>query len=194
MWCWKLKKESLLKSFKAKASGTQLKIKKFCFVATFFFKVLCFFMVNITVLWVESMLCWVYQRKEVVGSITQVYAPTSDDEDEVEQFYEQLDSIIAKTLKKDILVVQGSWNAKVGPDIATLGRDRGKIWRWRNKWQKMDTPCHHRLTLANTLHPHKLSMTATWRIPNGLVYNQIVFILTPQHFKSSINKANTRSF
>ena len=50
--------------------------------------------------------------------------PTSDHEDEeVEQFYEQLDSIIAKTPKKDILVVQGDWNAKVGPD-AYLHRER----------------------------------------------------------------------
>ena len=30
-------------------------------------------------------------------------------------FYEQLDSIIAKTPEKDTPVVQGDWNAKVGP-------------------------------------------------------------------------------
>ena len=42
-------------------------------------------------------------------------APTSDHEDEaVEQFYKQHDSIIAKTPTKDVLiVVQGDWNAQV---------------------------------------------------------------------------------
>ena len=45
-----------------------------------------------------------------------------------------------------------------------------------------------------TLHPQKLSRTATWHAPNGQVHNQIDFILTPRHFKSCINKANTRSF
>ena len=41
-------------------------------------------------------------------TVIQTYAPTSDFEtEEVEQFYEQTDSIIAKTPKKDILVVQG---------------------------------------------------------------------------------------
>ena len=41
-------------------------------------------------------------------TVIQVYAPTSDPEnEEVEQFYEQLDSITAKTPKKDTLVVQG---------------------------------------------------------------------------------------
>ena len=55
---------------------------------------------------------------------------------------------------------------------------------------------NHQLTLANTLHPHKLPMTTTWHAHNGQVNNQIDFILTPQHFKfkSSINKANARSF
>ena len=45
-------------------------------------------------------------------TVIQVHAPTSDHE----QFYEQLDSIIAKTSKMDILVVQGDLNAKVDPD------------------------------------------------------------------------------
>ena len=49
-------------------------------------------------------------------TVIQIYAPTSDHEDEeVEQFDEQLNSIIAKTPKKDILVVQGDRNAKIGP-------------------------------------------------------------------------------
>ena len=37
-------------------------------------------------------------------------------------------------------------------------------------------------------------LTAAWHSPNRQVHNQTDFILTPQHFKSSINLANTRSF
>ena len=45
-------------------------------------------------------------------TVIQVLAPTSNHEDEeAEQFFEQLESNIAKTPKKDILVVQGNWNA-----------------------------------------------------------------------------------
>jgi len=50
------------------------------------------------------------------------------------------------------------------------------------------------LTLANTLYPHKVSRRTTWHAPNGQVHNQIDFILTQQRFKSSINKAKTRTF
>ena len=50
-------------------------------------------------------------------NIIQVYTPTSDhDEEEIDELYEQLDSIILTVLKKDFLVVQGDWNAKVGLD------------------------------------------------------------------------------
>ena len=47
-------------------------------------------------------------------TVIQVYAKRTDHEDEeVERFYEQLDIIIAMAPKKDLLVVQGDWNAKV---------------------------------------------------------------------------------
>ena len=107
-------------------------------------------------------------------TVIQVCAPPSDHEDEkVKQFYEQLDSIIAKTPKKDILVVQGGWNAKVGLDAhqhwtVTVGRfdigntnDRG--------WRPLEFAESPRLTLANTLHPHKVSRTTTWHAANFLI-------------------------
>ena len=47
----------------------------------------------------------------------QAYAPTSDyNDDNVKDFYEQLQEVLDQTPKKDILVVQGDWNAKIGED------------------------------------------------------------------------------
>ena len=37
-------------------------------------------------------------------------------DNEVDNFYQQLHEIIDQTPKKDILVVQGDWNARVGRD------------------------------------------------------------------------------
>ena len=48
-------------------------------------------------------------------TIVQVYAPTSDyDDNEIEELCDQLQNVIDQTPKEDILVVQGDWNAKVG--------------------------------------------------------------------------------
>ena len=47
--------------------------------------------------------------------IVQAYAPTSDyDDNKIEEFYDQIQNAIDQTPNKDILFVQGDWNAKVG--------------------------------------------------------------------------------
>lgn len=132
-------------------------------------------------------------------TIIQVYAPTTDyDDDAVETFYEELENTIKATPKKDFLIVQGDWNAKIGTDAhehweGTAGRfglgetnDRGL--------RLLEFARSHKLTAANTLFPHKTSRRMTWHSPNGVTHNQIDYILTPQRFKSSINKAQTRTF
>ncbi len=93
-------------------------------------------------------------------TVIQVYAPTQDYADEViEEFYDELDTTIRTTSKKDLLIVVGDWNAKVGPDAynqwsGSVGRfgegdtnDRGL--------RLLEFTSGHSLTLANILFPHK---------------------------------------
>ena len=50
-------------------------------------------------------------------SIIQVYAPTTDHTDEeIETFYNELQNSISKISKKNIIVIQGDMNAKIGKD------------------------------------------------------------------------------
>ena len=47
--------------------------------------------------------------------VIQVYVLTSNAEEaEVEQFYEDLQDLLELTPKKDVLLIIGDWNAKVG--------------------------------------------------------------------------------
>ena len=56
-----------------------------------------------------------FQGKPFNIIVIQVYAPTSyTKEAKVEQFYEDLQDLLKLTPKKDILVIIGDWNAKVG--------------------------------------------------------------------------------
>ena len=132
-------------------------------------------------------------------TLIQVYAPTSDHSDEeVETFYEELEQTIKKAPRKDIVYVMGDFNAKIGPDAhahwaGTVGRfgtgetnDRGL--------RLLEFASSHKLTIANTLYPHKPSRRTTWHSPDGKTHNQIDYILTPKRFKSSINKPKTRTF
>lgn len=55
------------------------------------------------------------QAKPVNLNIIQIYAPTADKyDDEIEDFYEHLKSIIRLTKKHEINIVIGDFNAKVG--------------------------------------------------------------------------------
>ena len=56
-----------------------------------------------------------FQDKPFNITVIQVYAPTSyAEETEVERFYEDLQDLVELTPKKDVLVIIGDWNAKVG--------------------------------------------------------------------------------
>ena len=132
-------------------------------------------------------------------TIIQIYAPTSTyNDEEIEQFYETVDNTIQESHKKNILIVQGDFNAKIGSDeneewAECVGRfgigvrnDRGQ--------RLLEFAGKHRLVAANTLFPYKKSRCTTWHSPNGEVYNQIDYILTPQRFKSSIIRTSTRTY
>ena len=52
-------------------------------------------------------------------TIIQAYVPTTDyDNDDIEDFYDQLQEVIDQMPKKDIFLVQGDWNAKIGEDAS----------------------------------------------------------------------------
>ena len=56
-----------------------------------------------------------FQGKPFNTTVIQVYAPTSNaEEDAVEQFYVDLQDLLELTPKKDVLFIIGNCNAKVG--------------------------------------------------------------------------------
>ena len=63
----------------------------------------------------DRMISVCFQSKPINITVIQVYAPTSNaEEDEVEWFYEDLQDLLELTPKKDVLFITGDWNAKVG--------------------------------------------------------------------------------
>ena len=63
----------------------------------------------------DRMILFHLQGKPFNITVIQVYAPTRKaEENEVEQFYEDLQDLLELTPKKDILFIIEDWNAKVG--------------------------------------------------------------------------------
>ena len=62
-----------------------------------------------------------FQGKPFDITVIQAYAPTSNAEEaELERFYEDLQDLLELTPPKDVLLIIGDWNVKVGSQ-ETLG-------------------------------------------------------------------------
>uniref|UniRef100_H3A4I6 Reverse transcriptase domain-containing protein n=1 Tax=Latimeria chalumnae TaxID=7897 RepID=H3A4I6_LATCH len=125
-------------------------------------------------------------------TIIQVYAPMSThDDEEIEDFYHQLEDQMSKIPKKNITIVQGDWNALVGMDA--YNDWKGIVGRFANNTTNdrglrlLEFAQNNNLILANTLFPHKKSQRWTWHSPDGNTHNQVDYILI-------INTAGMRSF
>ena len=132
-------------------------------------------------------------------TIIQVYAPQSGHNDsEVDHSYQQLKETIDQTPKKDILVIQGVWNAKVGKDTqANLGEVCGPYCNVETNGRGLrllEFATFHNLVLTNTLGPHKPSRRWTWHSPDGIHLNQIDYILVKKRFRSGVIIHKTRNF
>jgi len=132
-------------------------------------------------------------------TVVQVYAPTQDCCDEViDDFYENLNDLIKTIRRKDILVVQGDWNAKIGEDAYENWKGVvGKFGHGETNergLKLLEFAKNHQLIVANTLFNHKISRRTTWHSPDGKTHNQIDFILISKRFSSGINRAKTRTF
>ena len=78
------------------------------------------------------MISVLFQSKPFNITVIQVYAPSSNAEEaEVEWFYEDLQDLLALTLKKYVLFITEDWNAKVGSQ-ETPGVT-GKFGFWSTK-------------------------------------------------------------
>ena len=55
-----------------------------------------------------------FQGKPFSITVIQVYAPNTNAEAEVGQFYNDLQDLLELTPTKDVLFITGDWNAKVG--------------------------------------------------------------------------------
>ena len=65
---------------------------------------------------ISSRICTIrITAKPLNIGLIQIYSPTSDyTEEQMENFYSQLQSTINSMKKKSMLIVQGDWNAKLG--------------------------------------------------------------------------------
>ena len=123
-----------------------------------------------------------------------VYVPTSNAEEaEVERFYEDLQDLLELTPKKDVHLIIGDWNAKVGSqEIPGLTGQFGLGVRNEAGQRLIEFCQENALVIAHTLFQQHKRRLYTWTSLDGQYQNQIDHILCFQRWKSSIQSAKTR--
>ena len=123
-------------------------------------------------------------------TIIQVYAPTNDAEEGVkEDFYQQLQSAYSKTKARDLTMVIGDLNAKVGADDRNWEVSMGTHGEGvinENGEMFCDFCTSNGLVIGGTLFPHKKSHKLTWRSPDGITENQIDHVAINKTWRSSL--------
>ncbi|VDP71766.1 unnamed protein product, partial [Schistosoma curassoni] len=110
-------------------------------------------------------------------NIIQYYALTNDSNDDIkDQFYERLQSIIEKCQRKDLTILMGDLNDKVGKDNTgyedIMGR-HGLGERNENEQRFANLCAFNKLVICGTIFPHKRIHKATWTSPYYTTENQI---------------------
>ena len=109
------------------------------------------------------------QGKHFNITVIQVYAPTSNAEEaEVEQFYEDLQDLLERTPKKDVLFIIGDWNAKVGSQETPGVTGKLGLGMRNEAGQILIQFCQENaLVIANTLFQQHKGRLYTWTSPSG---------------------------
>jgi len=123
-------------------------------------------------------------------TIIQCFAPTNNAQPfEKEEFYNKLQAVVDNAPNRDILIIIGDLNAKVGRNDASIERIIGKEGLGdtnENGEDLVDLCALNDLSIGGTLFPHKRVHKATWISPAGVTENQIDHILTSQRWRTSL--------
>ena len=135
------------------------------------------------------------RRKFNNTSIIQAYAPTtSHSDEEVEQFYEDLQSLIDQVPKRDELFVVGDFNSKVGGihEPSVIGQYSNVARGYNDRGERLVTFCkQNNLFITNTCFNHRRKFT--WVSPGDRVRNTVDYIITRNNMRQFIHDSGTLS-
>ena len=141
----------------------------------------------------ERVIMMKLQSKPFDINIIQIYAPTQDyDEEDVEEFYEEVQLAIKNTKSCDILYVMGDFNAKVGQVKHTDIVGNHGLGERNERGERLIQFCQrNKLFITNTWFQHPPRKLYTWKSPGDIHRNQIDYIMINQRFRNSVKQVKT---
>lgn len=130
-------------------------------------------------------------------NIVQVYAPTAEkSEEEIEDFYSQIGIVMKNVKKRDVTIVMGDFNAKVGEGAEDKLVGLYGLGQRNQRGDRLVQFCREeKLVVSNTFYKLPSRRLYTWKSPadkpGNIVRNQIDFILISERFRNSMTSVKT---
>ena len=129
-------------------------------------------------------------------TVIQCYAPTNTSEIEPKlEFYEALQTTVDKAPRKDIKILMGDMNAKIGSDNEGIEYVMGTHAigeRNENGDLFTDFCAFNELVIGGSIFPHKTIHKTTWTSPDGRTENQIDHITISKAWRHSLIDTRTK--
>jgi len=109
------------------------------------------------------------QKKKIKMTVIQCYAPTNDSNEETkDRFYGRLQSILDKCREKDVIILMGDFNAKIGTENNGYKEVMGVGEMNENGERFADTCALNNITIGGSMFTHKRIHKTTWVSPDHL--------------------------
>ena len=140
---------------------------------------------------VDERLCTLRVRGKFFNyTLINVHAPTEEkDNEEKELFYEKLVEVYDGAPRRDIKIILGDFNAKVGREDyyrPTIGKYSLHETSNDNGLRVIDFAASRNMVVSSTYFEHKNIHKATWVSPNGYTKNQIDHVLIDGRHGSNV--------
>ena len=130
------------------------------------------------------------KNKGINMNIIQGYAPTNDSDPEAkDQFYDKLQSLFDQFPKKDVNIVMGDFNAKIGSDNTGAEEVMGKhgLGEANDNGERFTNFCAmNDMVIGGSVFPHKRIHKVTWISPDHHTENQIDHICISRKFRNTM--------
>ncbi|KAK7095834.1 hypothetical protein V1264_005198 [Littorina saxatilis] len=136
------------------------------------------------------------KKRRINLDIIQCYAPTNDTEEEdKEEFYNRMATIIQKCPSRNITIVMGDLNAKIGSDNRGYEEIMGQqgLGEMNDNGERLADFCAtNNLVIGGSLFQHKRIHKATWISPDLSTENQINHVCIGKKFRRSLQDVRVR--
>nr|KAG5695063.1 hypothetical protein BaRGS_032556 [Batillaria attramentaria] len=132
---------------------------------------------------------FITKKKDIKLNIIRCYAPTNDvEEEKKDDFYQQLQTVIDRGGAKDMTILMGDFNAKIGSDNTGYEDTMGThgLGQMNEDGERFADFCAlNQLVIGGSIFPRKRIHKATWRSPDHVTENQIDHICISRKFRRS---------